>query len=53
MGATRIDKDGFATIFINEALSPKAKENTLRHEIRHIERNDFYNDLTIYEVEAS
>ena len=52
-GATRVDEDGFATIYINEALAPDAKKDTLKHEIRHIERNDFYNDLTIYEVEAS
>lgn len=52
-GAVRLDADGFASIYINEALAPQAKRETLDHELRHIRRNDFHNDKDIKEVEAS
>lgn len=51
--ATRLDEDGFATIYVNVDLAPEARQEALEHEIRHVRRNDFYNDLSIYEVEAS
>ena len=51
-GATRIDCDGFASIYINAYLAPKAAKETLDHEIRHIKRNDFYSWKKIKEVEA-
>lgn len=51
-GAVRIDKDGYPSIYINDDLSPMAKRETLKHEIHHIENNDFFNDHTIEEVEA-
>ena len=52
-GAVRVDKDGFASIYINQDLSPEAKKAAFRHEIRHIQHDDFYNDRTIEEVEES
>lgn len=52
MGAVRVDAEGFPSIYINDALSPEAKKRALLHELRHIERDDFYNSLTIDEVEA-
>ena len=53
LGAVRIDENGFASIYINRDLSPKAKRETVDHELDHLRRNDLYNDLSIYEVEAS
>ena len=52
MGAVRVDAEGFPSIYINDKLSPAAKKRALLHELRHIERDDFYNNLTIDEVEA-
>lgn len=52
-GAVRIDADGFASIYINEALCPEQKKKTLDHEIRHITRGDHTSDKDIREVEAS
>ena len=51
--AVRLDKDGFPSIYINDALSPAARRRALEHEIRHIEHNDHFNDLPIEEIEAS
>ena len=50
-GAVRVDKDGFPSIYINDALSPAAKKRAFLHELRHIEDEDFYNDRSIEEVE--
>ncbi len=50
-GAVRIDNDGFASIYINEQLSPQAKKAAFLHEIRHLQNDDMYNDKSIYEVE--
>ena len=35
-GFTSLDADGDYNIYINESLSPEAKERTLMHEISHI-----------------
>ena len=51
-GAIRIDNDGFASIYINEQLSPQAKRAAFLHEIRHLQNDDMYNDKSIYEVEG-
>lgn len=51
-GAVRIDNDGFASIYINELLSPQAKKAAFLHEIRHLQNDDMYNDKSIYEVEG-
>jgi len=50
-GAVRLSEDGFANIYINERLSPEARYAALRHEIKHIERDDFFNDLPIETIE--
>ncbi len=49
--AVRIDAEGYASIYINEYLSPEAKKKAFLHEIRHIERDDFYNSLPISIIE--
>jgi hypothetical protein len=51
-GAVRIDNEGFASIYINEQLSPQAKKAAFLHEIRHLQNDDMYNDKSIYEVEG-
>ena len=51
-GAVRIDNDGFASIYINEQLSPQAKKAAFLHEMRHLQNDDMYNDKSIYEVEG-
>lgn len=52
-GAVRLDADGFASIYINEALAPQAKRETLDHELDHLRHHDHSNDRDIREVEAS
>ena len=52
-GAVRIDEEGFASIYINDDLSPKAKKAAFLHEIRHIRRNDHTNTRNILEVEGN
>ena len=51
-GAIRIDNDGFASIYINEQLSPQAKRAAFLHELWHLRNDDMYNDKSIYEVEG-
>lgn len=50
--AVRIDADGYASIYINDLLSPEAKKMAFLHELRHIERDDFYNSLPIRTIEG-
>lgn len=48
----RVDQEGFPSIYINDSLSPEAKKRAFMHELRHLRRNDMYNDRPIEEVEA-
>lgn len=50
--ATRLSEDGFASIYLNDALSDAAKQRALDHEFRHIQRGDFYSDRPIEEIES-
>ena len=50
--AVRIDAEGFASIYINDYLSPEAKKRAFLHELRHLRNDDMYNDKSIYEVEG-
>ena len=50
-GAVRLSEDGFANIYINDKLAPMAKLEAYLHEKKHIDRNDFYNDDPITEIE--
>ena len=50
-GAVRIDEDGFASIYINDCLSPQAKKDVFLHELRHLKNNDFYNNVNIVNAE--
>ena len=51
-GATMLSPDGFSSIYINVDLSPAEKRKTLKHELRHVERDDFYNGLPIDFIES-
>ena len=44
------EDDGF-NIYINSRLSDDQKRKALKHEIDHIEDDDFYNDKPIEEIE--
>ena len=50
-GAVRIDPTGYASIYINASLSHAEQQKTLRHELRHLRRNDMYNLRSIRQVE--
>lgn len=52
-GAVRVDADGFASIYINEALAPQAKRETLDHELGHLRHHDHTNGETIFLVERN
>ena len=52
-GASRLGEDGFASIYINDQLSPKAKKAAFRHEMLHLRRGDHDNGLTIFEAEGA
>ena len=52
-GAVRMSDDGFMNIYINDNLSPEAKQATLEHELNHIKRDDFYNGKPIEDVEKN
>ena len=46
------DNDEFYTIMINSRLSAEMQKSTYRHEIEHIESDDFSCDLTADEIES-
>ena len=50
-GAIREDCDGFASIYINNALSPEAKRRVLEHELGHKARGDLYSPGDIHKIE--
>lgn len=50
-GMTILDSDGNYNVYINARLSVDDQKKAYQHELRHIERDDFYNDLTIQEAE--
>lgn len=52
-GITIPNDDGTFNVFINSLLSPECTDDTLEHELRHIKKDHFYDDIkTIEEVEA-
>ncbi len=50
-GAVRVSPDGWASIYINDWLSPMARKRAFKHELQHIANDDFYNSKSIEEVE--
>lgn len=53
-GCTRLTNDGtdFPNIYINDWLSPPARCRAFRHEMDHLEEDDFYNEKTIEQAEG-
>lgn len=51
-GMTIEDSDGFFNIYINASLSAAEQEEAIKHEIRHLERNDFDTEKSLREAEA-
>ena len=49
-GVTVMDKDGFYNIYINSQLSFEEQKKAIRHELQHIDREDFYNMYVPLEV---
>ena len=52
-GCVRLTSDGseVPNIYINDWLAPAARRKAFDHEMNHLERDDFYNDKTIAEIE--
>lgn len=51
-GVTILDEDGNYNIYINARLSYYGQREAYWHELKHIQRDDFYNNLPIQEVET-
>lgn len=54
MGVTVPDQDGNFNVYINIGLSEEERQKTADHELRHIEKDHFYNcdPVIINELEA-
>lgn len=46
-----MDEEGFNNIYVNSHLSQEEQSKAVLHELRHIARDDFYNDMDIRSVE--
>jgi hypothetical protein len=51
IAVTTMDSDGMANVYISKHLDIYGQQRALMHELQHIERNDFYNDLPIMAAE--
>ena len=50
-GVTVTDEEGDYNIYINSSLTPDQQKFVLKHEMTHIERNDFASFSDIFEIE--
>ena len=50
-GVTVTDDEGDYNIYINSSLTPDQHKLVLKHEMTHIERNDFDSFSDIFEIE--
>ena len=46
------DADGVYNIYVNKNCSHEQQQETIRHELQHIENNDLDSELTADEIEA-
>ena len=46
-----IGEDNYYSIYVNSNLPFEEQKKAVKHELRHIARNDFNNSLSIHEVE--
>ena len=51
--AVTINDDGSFSIFLNARLSYERRLEASWHEIRHIQNQDFYGDMSVDEMEAA
>lgn len=47
-----LDEDGFSNIYVNSRLSHEEQFKAAMHELNHVARDDFYNDLSIRTIEG-
>lgn len=47
-----IDEEGYASIYINSRHPVEKQRHNLLHELKHLERDDVYNDKSVYEIEG-
>lgn len=47
-----MDEEGFSNIYVNSRLSQEEQFKAAMHELRHVARDDFYNDLSIRTIES-
>ena len=52
-GVTVKDENGDYNVYINSNLSVSAQNRALEHEMKHIERGDFYSDIGIEKLEEN
>ncbi|HIR53359.1 MAG TPA: hypothetical protein IAB39_08185 [Candidatus Onthovicinus excrementipullorum] len=48
---TILDCDGNYNVYLNDRLSYDAQRDAYEHELTHIERDDFYNQIPIEKAE--
>lgn len=51
-GVTVEDGNGFYNIYINSRLSAEMQQEAVKHELTHINRNDFDNQKSLQDAEA-
>ena len=51
-GVTAESPDGHYNIYINDKLTAERRADVLRHELKHIENDDFHNNDSIRVIEA-
>ena len=51
-GLVTPNDDGTFSIFLNSRMSDAWKLVTYAHEVKHIQNDDFYNDIPIQRIEA-
>ena len=50
-GCVTPNDDGTFSVYINARCSTGKQRESYKHELRHIERNDFYNGMPIEQIE--
>jgi len=50
-GCVTPNDDGTFSVYINARYDRRKQQESYNHELRHIERNDFYNGLPIEQIE--
>lgn len=51
-GIASVDENGEPMVYLNARLTEAQHRRTFEHELRHIQRDDFFNGLSIYQAEG-